>query len=180
MGARHADDRIVSRVHTQGTEQLGFFTPHDIRRPGVSLCDPRKDADVTFLSRHRDGMLQDRCEPRRRVDISGFNPPLPGAGHAADDNGQPRRGADGFQMRLQHGREAKLACRHHALVAAPFPQQITGPVDEPKPKTARAPIDRDICSLAHCNSVPCYPRCHPRLGNMVSRRCAGELRSLCN
>ena len=160
MGARHADDRIVSRVHAQGTEQLRFFTPHDIRRLGVSLCDSRKDADVTRLSRHRDGMLQDRCEPRRRVDISGFNPPLSRTGHAADDNGQPRRGADGFQMRLQHGREAKLACRRHALMAAPFREGVASPVDKPKPKTARTPIDRDVCSLFHSNPS----QCHRRLG----------------
>ena len=32
--------------------------------------------------------FEDRCERRRRVDISGFHPALPGAGHAADDNGQ--------------------------------------------------------------------------------------------
>jgi hypothetical protein len=39
-------------------------------------------------------------------------------------------------------------------VAAPFPHDVAGPVDEPKSKTARAPIDRDICSLAHLKSVP--------------------------
>jgi hypothetical protein len=99
-------------------------------------------------------MLQDRCEQRRRIDVSGFNPALSGAGHAADDNGQPRRGADGLQMRLQHGREAKLACRDHALVAAPFREDVAGPIDQPKPKTARAPIDRDICSLFHFKPVP--------------------------
>ena len=154
MRAWHADDCISSRFHAQRTEQLRFFAPHDIRRLGVSLRDSREDADVSVLSRHRHRMLQDRFEPRRRVDISGFNPPASGTGHAADDNGQPRRGADGFQMRLQHGREAELACRHHAFVAAPFSQHVAGPVDVPKPETARTPVDRDIYSLAHFNSVP--------------------------
>ena len=77
--------------------------------------------------------------------------------------------------------EAKLACRHHALVAAPFPEDVAGPVDEPKPKTARAPIDRDICSLLHFNSVP--NACHPRLGTSYHAGLPGSYarqRSLCN
>jgi hypothetical protein len=39
-------------------------------------------------------------------------------------------------------------------VAAPFAEDIASPVDQPKPETARAPIDRDVCSLAHFKSVP--------------------------
>ena len=151
MGARHADDRVARRVDTQRAEQLGLFAPHDVRRLAVALRYPWEDPDVTILSRNHDGVLEDRCELRRRVDISGFNPSLSGAGHAADDDGQLMRGAVGLQMRLQHGREANLARRHHALVAAPFPEDVASPVDEPKPKTARAPIDRDICSLFHFN-----------------------------
>ena len=34
-------------------------------------------------------------------------------------------------------------------LAASFRQNAASLVDEPKPKAARAPIDRDICSLAH-------------------------------
>jgi hypothetical protein len=154
MGARHADDRVAHSIHAQGAEQLGLFAPHDVRRLAVSLRDSREDADVAILSRNYYGMLQDRRERRRRVDISGFNPSLPGAGHAADDNGQLMRGADGLQVRLQHGRKAELARRHHALVAAPLAEDVAGPVDQPKTKTARAPIDRDICSLFHFKSVP--------------------------
>ena len=136
----------------------------------VALRNSWQDPDVAILSRNRDGMLQDGCERRRRVDVSGFNPSLSGTGHAADDDGQLMRGADGLQMRLQHGREAKLACRHHALVAAPFPEDVAGPVDEPKPKTARAPIDRDVCSLFHFNPAQCYLR----LCDIVSRRSGGR------
>jgi hypothetical protein len=120
MGTRDADDRFTRRIYTQGTEQLGFFAPHDVRSLGVALRDPRKDPDVTRPSRNRDGTFQDRCEMGRRVDVSSFNPPLAGARHAADHNGQVIRGADGIQMRLQHGREAKLTCLHHAFLASSF------------------------------------------------------------
>ena len=109
MGTRDADDRIIRRIYTQGTEQLGFFAPHDIRSLGVSLRNPRKDPDVTGLSGNRDGTLKDACEMRRRVDVSSLNPPLPGTRHAADHNRQVIRGANGIEMRLQHGREAELA-----------------------------------------------------------------------
>jgi len=39
-------------------------------------------------------------------------------------------------------------------MATSFPEDVASPVDEPKPKTARAPIDRDVCSLFHFKSVP--------------------------
>jgi hypothetical protein len=89
----------------------------------------------------------------RRVDVSSFNPPLAGARHAADHNGQVIRGADGIQMRLQHGREAKLTRLHHAFLASSFLQDAASPVDEPKPKAARAPIDCDVCSWVHFKSA---------------------------
>jgi hypothetical protein len=120
MSTRNADNRFARRIYTQGAEQLGFFAPHNIRSFGVSLRNPRKDPDVTRLSRNRDGTLQDGCEMRRRVDVSSLNPALSGARHAADYNRQVIRGADGIEMRLQHGREAKLGCRHHAFLAASF------------------------------------------------------------
>ena len=56
-------------------------------------------------------------------------------------------------MRLQRGREAELSCRHHAFLAASFLQDAASPVDEPKPKAARAPIDGGIFSLAHFKFV---------------------------
>ena len=149
MSTRDADDRFTHRIYTQDAEQLGFFAPHHIRSFRVSLRDPWEYPDVTRLSRNRDGTLQDECEMRRRVDVSGLNPPLSGTRHAADHNRQVIRGADGIEMRLQHGCEAELARRHHALAAAPFREGVAGPVDEPKPKTARAPIDCGVFSLAH-------------------------------
>jgi len=153
MSTRDADNRFTHRTYTQGAEQLGFFAPHNIRSFGVSLRDPWKDPDVMRLSRNRDGTLQDECEMRRRVDVSGLNPPLSGTCHAADHNRQVIRGADGIEMRLQHGSEAKLGGRHHAFLAASFLQDAAGSVDEPKPKAARAPIDCGVFSLAHFKFV---------------------------
>jgi hypothetical protein len=153
MSARDADNRFTRRIYTQGTEQLGFFAPHNIRSYGVSLRDPWKDPDFTRLSGNRDSTLQDECEMRRRVDVSSFNPPLARTRHAADHNRQVIRGADGIEMRLQHGREAKLSCRHHPFLAASFLQDTAGPVDEPKPKAARAPIDCGVFSVAHFKFV---------------------------
>jgi hypothetical protein len=65
----------------------------------------------------------------------------------------PGRSTSSFQVRLQHNGEAELACHHHALVAAPFSEDIARPVDQPKPKAAGAPIDRDISSLFHFHPV---------------------------
>src|SRR3981081_2729861 len=142
MGARDADNRFSHRIYTQGAEQLGFFAPHNIRSFGVSLRNPWEYPDVTRLSGNRDGTLQDECEMRRRVDVASLNPALSGTRHAADPNRQVIRGADGIEMRLQHGREAKLGCRHHAFLAASFLQDAASPVDEPKPKADRAPLER--------------------------------------
>ena len=58
-------------------------------------------------------------------------------------------GADGFQMRLQHARKTGLGCRHHPFLAASLPQDVTCPVDEPKPEAAGAPIDCNVASLIH-------------------------------
>jgi hypothetical protein len=156
VSTRDADNRFTRRIYTQGAEQLGFFAPHNIRSFGVSLRNPWEYPDVTRLSRNRDGTLQDECEMRRRVDVSSLNPSLPGTRHAADHNRQVICGADGIEMRLQHGREAKLGCRHHAFLAASFLQDAAGPVDEPKPKAARAPIDCGVFSLAHFTFVPMF------------------------
>ena len=120
MSTRDADNHFTRRIYTQGAEQLGFFAPHNIRSFGVSLRNPWEYPDVTRPSRNRDGTLQDECEMRRRVNVSSLNPSLPGTRHAADHNRQVIRGADGIEMRLQHGREAKLSCRHHAFLAASF------------------------------------------------------------
>ena len=153
MSTRDADNRFTRRIYTQGAEQLGFFAPHHIRSSGVSLRDPWKYPNVTRLCRNWDGTLQDEREMCRRVDISSLNPPLAGTRHAADHNRQVARGANGIEMRLQHGREAKLGCRHHAFLAASFLQDATSLIDEPKPKAARAPIDRDVFSLVHFKFV---------------------------
>jgi hypothetical protein len=149
MSTRDADNCFTRCIYTQGAEQLSFFAPHNIRSFGVSLRNPWEYPDVMSLSRNRDGTLQDECEMRRRVDVSSLNPPLPGTRHAADHNRQVIRGANVIEMRLQHGREAKPSCRHHAFLAASFLQDAASPVDEPKPKAARAPIDCGVFSSAH-------------------------------
>jgi hypothetical protein len=153
MGARDSDNRFTRRIYTDGAEQLGFFAPHHIRSFGVSLRNPREYPDVTRLSRNRDGTLQDQCEMRWCVDVASLNPSLSGTRHAADHNRQVIRGADGIEMRLQYGREAKPGCRHHAFLAASFLQHAASPVEEPKPKAARAPIDCGVFSLAHFKFV---------------------------
>ncbi len=173
MRAGHADDRFARGVHADRAEQLGFLASHDVWRFCVALRNPWQDADVAILPRHRNGMLQDGCERRRRLDISGFHPALTGAGHAADDNWQSGCSADRFQMRLQHGRKAGLARCHHAFVAASFPEYFAGPVHQPKPKAAGAPIDRDVGRLFHFNPS----ECHLRFCDTVSRRPRGRVAS---
>jgi len=77
-----------------------------------------------------------------RVDVSSLNPSLPGTRHAADHNRQVICGADGIEMRLQHGREAKLGCPPSCLPGCVVPLGRRRPVDEPKPKAARAQSTR--------------------------------------
>jgi hypothetical protein len=61
--------------------------------------------------------------------------------------------ADGIEMRLEHGRETELGCRDHPFLAASLSHNAARLVDAPKPKAAGAPINRDVSSLAHFNSV---------------------------
>jgi hypothetical protein len=49
-----------------------------------------------------------------------------------------------------------LTRRHHAFLAASFHQDAVSPVDEPKPKAARAPIDCGVVSLAHFKFIPMF------------------------
>jgi hypothetical protein len=153
MGTRDADHPIACGIRAQGTEQLGFFAPHHIRSIGVPLRDPRQNPDVTSLSWNRNSAFQDGREMCRCVDVSGFNPSLAGTRHAADNDRQVIRSADGIEMRLEYSREAELACRHHSFLAASLSQDTARSVDAPKPKAAGAPINCDVSSHAHFKSV---------------------------
>jgi hypothetical protein len=82
-----------------------------------------------------------------------LQPILAGTRHAADNDRQVIRSADGIEMRLEYGREAELGCRHHSFLAAPLSQNTARSVDGPKPKAAGAPINRDVSSLVHFKSV---------------------------
>src|SRR4051812_34648610 len=61
---------------------------------------------------------------------------------------------DRGKMRLQHGSEAGLGRRQHALVATAFGQHLAGAVNQPQPKTAGAPVHRDIGGFGHLQSYP--------------------------
>ncbi|MGY3406945.1 hypothetical protein ACVWZV_003058 [Bradyrhizobium sp. GM5.1] len=61
---------------------------------------------------------------------------------------------DGGKMGLQHGREAGLCRRQHALAAAAFGQHYAGTIDQPEPEAAGAPVHRDVSGFGHLGSRP--------------------------
>src|SRR5690242_5495876 len=88
MGPRQDCGAFESRLQGHETEQLSFFTAHDVFAARFALADaredPRREPSVCTLG--ADGPAAELSEIGGCLEIRRLHPTLPSAGHAADDD----------------------------------------------------------------------------------------------